>query len=150
MKARFRHLMMAGFIMLLATLFGCREEVGTKKHIAVLGEAVGIETLGGVFTQLLSKGTSLPATVSETFSTAEDNQQSIKVTFYAGNTGSVTNARKLELFVIGNIPQAPRGIPQIRVTLSVDETGEVKVVARGLEGGKKHAAAIAKVAVDNQ
>ena len=148
MKPRIRHLMPAAFVMALATLFGCREGAGTKKLIATLGEAVGIETLGGEFTPLLKRSTSLPATVSETFSTAEDNQESIQVPFFAGNTVSLKDARKLDLFVIDNVPKAPRGAPRIQVTLSVDETGEVKVVARGLEGGKHQAATLGKVAVE--
>jgi molecular chaperone DnaK len=148
MKPRIRHLMPAAFMMVFAVLFGCREDAGTKKRIAKLAEAVGIETLGGVFTPLLSRNTSLPATVSETFSTADDNQESIEVAFFAGNTDSVRNARKLDLFVIDKVPKGPRGTPKIQVALSVDENGEVKVVARGLEGGKHQEATLGKVSVE--
>lgn len=90
---------------------------------SVLSESVGIETLGGVFTPIISTGDSTPAEVSKVFSTAADNQTHIDVTLYAGTSKLVGDCRFLGRFKIVSIPPAPRGEPSVRVTFHVNETG---------------------------
>ena len=82
-------------------------------------EGVGLETLGGVFTPLITKGTNVPFEVSEIFSTAVDNQDQILISIYRGNAARVTDAKFLGQYQLVQIPPAGRGVPQIRVTFGV-------------------------------
>ncbi len=81
-------------------------------------EAVGLETLGGVFTPLLEVGCSVPCEVSEIFSTAVDNQDQVTISLYRGSASMVANATHLGEFRITGIPPMGRGEPQVEVTLA--------------------------------
>ncbi|MFT5471340.1 MAG: molecular chaperone DnaK (HSP70) [Verrucomicrobiales bacterium] len=96
---------------------------------SVLSESVGIETLGGVFTPIISAGDSAPANVTQVFSTAADNQTHIDITLYAGTSKLVEDCRFLGRFKIDSIPPLPRGEPSIRVTFRVDEQGSFYLFA---------------------
>ncbi|KRD32086.1 hypothetical protein ASE35_14130 [Lysobacter sp. Root916] len=89
----------------------------------ILRESVGVETLGGVFTPLLTKGCEIPCSRSETFSTAEDGQSQILVRLYRGNTRMVKTARSLGEFQITGFAPARRGEPAIAVKFEVDAGG---------------------------
>jgi molecular chaperone DnaK (HSP70) len=82
-----------------------------------LMEDIGIETLGGVFTPILPKGTKLPCRVSNVFSTAHDNQEFLSISLYRGKKDLVKENLPLGEFEIRGIPPAPKGIPEIKITL---------------------------------
>jgi molecular chaperone DnaK len=84
---------------------------------AQITESIGVETLGGVFTPILKAGCSLPCEVTNTFSTAEDNQSEIKISLFRGSGARVSENHSLGSFVILGIPPLPRGKPIIAVTL---------------------------------
>jgi len=92
--------------------------------------SLGIETLGGVFTRLIERNTTIPTRKSEIFSTASDNQSSVEVKVYQGERAMAADNRLLGVFQLGNIPLAPRGIPQIEVTFDIDANGILNVKAR--------------------
>jgi Hsp70 protein len=122
----------AGCLLLLALVFGCRPPSNTMSTSrGILDEAVGIETLGGTFTPLISQGVELPTSFADNFSTGADNQNAVQLTFQAGT--STNDARVLGMFIINQIAPAPRGIPRIRVTVSVEPMerfGSPKATAR--------------------
>ncbi len=98
--------------------------------------SLGIETLGGVFTRLISKNTTIPTKKSQVFSTAEDNQSAVTIRVFQGEREMVCNNKFLGQFDLVGIPLAPRGIPQIEVTFDIDANGIVQVSARDKGTGK--------------
>jgi molecular chaperone DnaK len=92
--------------------------------------SLGIETLGGVFTKLIERNTTIPTRKSEVFSTAAENQSSVEIKVYQGERAMAGDNRLLGVFQLGNIPPAPRGIPQIEVTFDIDANGILNVTAK--------------------
>jgi len=92
--------------------------------------SLGIETMGGVFTKLIDRNTTIPTRKSEVFSTATDNQPSVEIKVYQGERAMAHDNRLLGVFQLGNIPPAPRGIPQIEVTFDIDANGILNVTAK--------------------
>ena len=92
--------------------------------------SLGIETLGGVFTKLIERNTTIPVKKGETFSTASDNQTSVEIKVYQGERSMASYNRLLGVFQLGNIPTAPRGMPQIEVTFDIDANGILNVTAK--------------------
>src|SRR5512143_825902 len=92
--------------------------------------SLGIETLGGVFTKLIDRNTTIPTRKSEVFSTAADNQPSVEIKVYQGERPMAAHNRLLGVFQLGNIPPAPRGVPQIEVTFDIDANGILNVTAK--------------------
>jgi molecular chaperone DnaK len=92
--------------------------------------SLGIETMGGVFTKLIERNTTIPTRKSEVFSTAADNQSSVEIKVYQGERAMATHNRLLGVFQLGNIPPAPRGVPQIEVTFDIDANGILNVTAK--------------------
>src|ERR687896_446283 len=92
--------------------------------------SLGIETLGGVFTKLIERNTTIPTRKSEVFSTAADNQTSVEIKVYQGERAMAAHNRLLGVFQLGNIPPAPRGVPQIEVTFDIDANGILNVTAK--------------------
>jgi molecular chaperone DnaK len=99
--------------------------------------SLGIETLGGVFTKLIERNTTIPTRKSETFSTAADNQTSVEVHVLQGEREMASGNRTLGRFHLVGIPPAPRGMPQIEVTFDIDANGIVNVSAKDLGTGKE-------------
>jgi len=99
--------------------------------------SLGIETLGGVFTKLIEKNTTIPTRKSETFSTAADSQTSVEIHVLQGEREMATYNRTLGKFHLIGIPAAPRGVPQIDVTFDIDANGIVNVSAKDLGTGKE-------------
>ena len=92
--------------------------------------SLGIETMGGVFTKLIDRNTTIPTRKSDVFSTASDNQPSVEIKVYQGERAMARDNRLLGVFQLGNIPPAPRGIPQIEVTFDIDANGILNVTAK--------------------
>jgi molecular chaperone DnaK len=92
--------------------------------------SLGIETLGGVFTKLIDRNTTIPTRKSEVFSTASDSQPSVEIKVYQGERTMASHNRLLGVFQLGNLPPAPRGIPQIEVTFDIDANGILNVTAK--------------------
>ena len=92
--------------------------------------SLGIETLGGVFTKLIERNTTIPTRKSETFSTASDNQTSVEIKVYQGERALARDNRLLGVFQLVGIPPAPRGIPQVEVTFDIDANGILNVTAK--------------------
>jgi molecular chaperone DnaK len=92
--------------------------------------SLGIETLGGVFTKLIERNTTIPTRKSEVFSTASDNQPSVEIKVYQGERSMARDNRMLGVFQLGNLPPAPRGIPQVEVTFDIDANGILNVTAK--------------------
>ena len=99
--------------------------------------SLGIETLGGVFTRLIERNTTIPTRKSETFSTAADNQTSVEVHVLQGEREMAQGNRTLGRFHLVGIPPAPRGVPQIEVTFDIDANGIVNVSAKDQGTGKE-------------
>jgi molecular chaperone DnaK len=98
--------------------------------------SLGIETLGGVMTQLIEKNTTIPAKKSEIFSTAEDNQTAVSIHVLQGEREMATDDKSLGRFELVGIPPAPRGMPQIEVTFDIDANGIVEVSAKDQATGR--------------
>jgi len=92
--------------------------------------SLGIETLGGVFTKLIERNTTIPTRKSEVFSTAADNQTSVEIKTYQGERAMARDNRMLGVFQLVGIPPAPRGIPQVEVTFDIDANGILNVTAK--------------------
>jgi molecular chaperone DnaK len=99
--------------------------------------SLGIETLGGVFTRLIDRNTTIPARKSQTFSTAEDNQQAVTIRVFQGEREMAADNKLLGQFNLVGIPSAPRGTPQIEVTFDIDANGIVNVSAKDKGTGKE-------------
>ena len=92
--------------------------------------SLGIETLGGVFTKLIDRNTTIPTRKSEIFSTASDSQTSVEIKVYQGERAMASDNRLLGVFQLVGIPPAPRGVPQIEVTFDIDANGILNVSAK--------------------
>jgi molecular chaperone DnaK len=92
--------------------------------------SLGIETLGGVFTKLIERNTTIPTRKSEIFSTAADSQTSVEIKVYQGERSMARDNRLLGVFQLVGIPPAPRGVPQIEVTFDIDANGILNVTAK--------------------
>jgi len=92
--------------------------------------SLGIETMGGVFTKLIERNTTIPTRKSEVFSTASENQPSVEIKVHQGERAMARDNRLLGVFQLGNIPPAPRGVPQIEVTFDIDANGILNVTAK--------------------
>lgn len=99
--------------------------------------SLGIETLGGVFTKLIERNTTIPTKKSQVFSTAEDNQTAVTVMVYQGEREMAVHNRLLGKFDLMGIPTAPRGTPQIEVSFDIDANGILNVSAKDLGTGKQ-------------
>ncbi len=99
--------------------------------------SLGIETLGGVFTKLIERNTTVPTRKSQTFSTAADNQTAVSVRVFQGEREMAADNKLLGQFELVGIPPAPRGIPQVDVTFDIDANGIVHVSAKDLATGKE-------------
>jgi molecular chaperone DnaK len=101
--------------------------------------SLGIETLGGVFTRLIDRNTTIPTKKSQVFSTADDNQSAVTISVCQGEREMATDNKNLGQFNLEGIPPAPRGVPQIEVTFDIDANGLVNVSAADKATGKEQA-----------
>ncbi len=99
--------------------------------------SLGIETLGGVFTKLIERNTTIPCSKSQVFSTAADNQPAVDIHVLQGERPMAADNKTLGRFQLGDIPAAPRGVPQIEVKFDIDANGIVNVSAKNLGTGKE-------------
>jgi molecular chaperone DnaK len=99
--------------------------------------SLGIETLGGVFTRLIDRNTTIPTKKGQIFSTAEDNQNAVTIRVFQGEREMASDNKLLGQFNLENIPPAPRGMPQIEVTFDIDANGIVNVSAKDKGTGKE-------------
>lgn len=104
--------------------------------------SLGIETEGGVFTKLVERNSTIPTDKKETFSTAAENQTAVTVSVYQGERPMARDNRLLGQFNLDGIPPAPRGVPQIQVTFSLDANGILNVAAKDLGSGKEQSVKI--------
>ncbi len=104
--------------------------------------SLGIETLGGVMTKIIEKGTTIPVKKSQVFSTAEDNQPAVSISVGQGEREFAKDNKSLGLFELGDIPAAPRGVPQIEVTFDIDANGILTVSSEDKGTGKKQSITI--------
>jgi molecular chaperone DnaK len=98
--------------------------------------SLGIETLGGVFTRLIDKNTTVPTAKSQIFSTAADNQTSVEIHVLQGEREMAADNKTLARFILDGIPPSPRGIPQVEVTFDIDANGILSVSAKDKASGK--------------
>jgi molecular chaperone DnaK len=124
-----------------AAIQGAQLLLGSMSQVLLLDVtplSLGIETLGGVFTKLIERNTTIPKTASQIFSTAEDNQRAVTVQVYQGERPMAADNRLLGRFNLEDIPGAPRGMPQIEVTFDIDHNGILKVTAKDKQTGKEN------------
>jgi heat shock protein 5 len=114
--------------------------VGHEEDMVVVVDKVtlsmGIETVGGVFTKIIPRGTHMPSKKSQTFSTHQDNQSRVMIDVYEGERAMTKDNHPLGKFELSGIPPAPRGVPQIEVTFQVDANGILEVSAEDKGTGK--------------
>lgn len=108
----------------------------------VIPLSLGIETLGGVSTKLIEKNTTIPASKSQTFSTAVDNQTSVEIHVLQGDRQMSEDNKSLGRFILDGIPPSPRGIPQVEVSFDIDANGILNVKARDKASGKEQSVRI--------
>jgi molecular chaperone DnaK len=123
-----------------AAIQGAQLLLGAKSEVLLLDVtplSLGIETLGGVFTKLVEKNTTIPTKKTETFSTADDNQRAVTVQVYQGERPMAADNRLLAKFDLVDIEQAPRGMPKIEVSFDIDANGILNVSAKDLKTGKE-------------
>src|SRR6187200_3727158 len=99
--------------------------------------SLGIETLGGVFTRLIDRNTTIPTKKGQVFSTAEDNQTAVTIRVFQGEREIAAHNKLLGQFDLVGIPSAPRGVPQVEVTFDIDANGIVNVSAKDKGTGKE-------------
>src|SRR5207302_6087222 len=104
--------------------------------------SLGIETLGGVFTRLIERNTTIPTRKTEVFSTASDSQTTVEVHVLQGERPMASANRTLGKFQLTGIPSAPRGVPQVEVTFDLDANGIVNVSAKDRATGRSQAITI--------
>ena len=117
-------------------------EVNDLVLLDVTPLSLGIETLGNVMTVLIPRNTTIPASKSQVFSTAADNQPAVDIHILQGERPMVQDNKTLGRFQLGNIPPAPRGVPQIEVKFDIDANGIVNVSAKDLGTGKEQSITI--------
>jgi len=103
----------------------------------VIPLSLGIETLGGVATKLIERNTTIPASKSQVFSTAADNQTSVEIHIVQGERAMAADNKSLGRFILDGVPPSPRGMPQVEVTFDVDANGILNVKAREKTSGKE-------------
>ncbi len=103
----------------------------------VIPLSLGIETMGSVATKLIEKNTTIPASKSQTFSTAADNQTSVEIHIVQGERPMASDNKSLGKFILDGIPTAPRGVPQVEVTFDIDANGILSVKAKDKTSGKE-------------
>lgn len=119
--------------------------VGEVKDVLLLDVtplSLGIETLGGVFTRIIDRNTTIPTSKSQVFSTAADNQPSVDIHVLQGERDFAADNKTLGRFELTGIPAAPRGVPKIEVTFNIDANGIVNVKAKDMGTGKEQAITI--------
>ncbi len=112
--------------------------------------SLGVETLGGVMTRLIERNTTIPTSRTETFTTAEDNQQSVEIHVLQGERELARDNRTLARFHLDGIPPAPRGVPQIEVTFDIDANGILTVRAREKSSGREQTVRVEAATTLNQ
>jgi len=99
--------------------------------------SLGVETMGGVFTRLIERNTTIPTRKSQVFTTAADNQSTVEIKVYQGERPMASDNVALGSFLLTGIPPAPRGVPQVEVTFDIDANGILNVSAKDLASGRK-------------
>ena len=123
-----------------AAIQGAQLLLGSKSDVLLLDVtplSLGIETMGGVFTKLVERNTTIPTRKAETFSTADDNQRSVTVQVYQGERPMAADNRLLAKFDLVDIEQAPRGMPKIEVSFDIDANGILNVSAKDMKTNKE-------------
>ncbi len=124
-----------------AAIQGAQLLLGSKSEVLLLDVtplSLGIETLGGVFTKIIEKNTTIPKTEKQVFSTADDNQPSVTVQVFQGERPMASDNRLLGRFNLDGIDPSPRGMPQIEVTFDIDANGILNVSAKDLKTSKEN------------